>query len=68
MIFVLPLKKLKKKGQQDFTSTFYFQVEKRKHCVSVGFNRKINFDILFFEVHHNSETKCELDQKKDLGP
>ena len=63
--FCFTREKIEKKGQQAFTGTFYFQVEKRKHCVSGGFMRKINFDILFFEVYHNSETKGESDQNKD---
>ena len=59
MMFVWPVKKSKKRPTMAFTGTFYFQVEKRKHCVGVAFMRKINFVIRFFEVHHNSETEGE---------
>ena len=47
--FCFTREKIEKKGQQAFTGTFYFQVEKRKHCVSGGFVHKINFDIFFFK-------------------
>ena len=64
MIFVLPLKKSTKKANKLSRALFIFKW-KKENTVNGGFMRKINFDIFFFEVHLNSESKGESDQNKD---